>query len=128
MPAIAPAQGLLPFLTTADGAISARFDGARCAEGVRMIFTGRSAESFRNGPDTARLMNNVTFLLRQQCPTLVRVTARGMADSKIVYSGLAEAATNWEVVELGSGSGSGLLSGPGTAAAPSSGPSARDLF
>lgn len=126
----AQAQIVRPFLTTTDGTLSARIDGARCADVVRMTFVGRDADAFRTGFGAAeRLMNNVTTLLRQQCPALVRVTSKGLVGTRIVYTGIAETATSWEVVELGAGTGSGLLAGASAApAAAGGGPLPRDLF
>lgn len=126
--AIAHAQGARPFMTTVDGSMAARVDGPSCADAVRLTFVGRDAEAFRMGlPTAARLMNNATTLLRQQCPTMQRVLTRGVVGSQIMYTGVSEAATNWTVVELGAGTGSALLGGAGAAAA-AGGPDAREQF
>ncbi len=123
------AQSARPFLSLADGSMSARIDGASCGEQVRMTFVGKEAEVFRNGNETpSRLMNNVTTLLRQQCPALVRVSSRGVVKDRIVYSGIAEAATKWEVVELGGGTGNALLGNAAAASASNGGPTAMELF
>lgn len=125
----AEAQIARPFLVTPDKALSAWFDGPQCSPTVRVTFKGRNVDVFKSSTNAAaRMMNNVTVVLRQQCPALVRVTTKGVADGKIQYSGIAEAATNWKVVELGSGIGSGILAGGTTTGGRTSGPSARELF
>lgn len=122
----ASAQGVRPLAMTPGGEMAARVDGEKCADRVRLTFLAKSAESYKTSDPTAgRLMNNVTQLLRQQCPILARVNVRGVAQEKLAYSGLAEAATGWGVVELGT-TGSGLLAGRDSSAR--TGPAARDLF
>lgn len=111
--AVAQAQPLQrPILSTANNRISARLDGPPCGELIRLVFNGADAQDFMAVEQgAASLMNNVTELLRGQCPSVARVSTRGTVAGKVVYTGVAEAATDWEVVELGSGSGSALLSG-----------------
>lgn len=126
------AQGARPFAVAKDeqtgSEIAARFDGTKCADVVKVSFVASSADHFKSGlPLAGRLLNNATTIIRQQCPILTRVTVRGAAGGRIVYSGLSEAATNWAVVELGSSTSSGLLSS-GAAGSRGSGPSAQELY
>lgn len=100
-----------PILITNGREIAAFFDGAQCAEEVRLAFRARQYEHFSSDqPIAARLMNNVTNVVRRQCAAANRVMAQGYVSGDISYTGIAARETNWRVVEIGAG-GSGLASG-----------------
>lgn len=100
-----------PILVTNGREIAAFFDGAQCAEEVRLAFRARTYEHYSAAqPIAARLMNNVTNIVRRQCAAADRVIAQGYVQGDISYTGIAARETNWRVVEIGAG-GSGLASG-----------------
>lgn len=90
-----------PFLTSLDGTLSARIDGAACAETVSLVFSGRTSGTFNEQGIATRLMNNAAQRLAATCGTVKLVTAKGVVNDRVVYNAVAEKATNWELLELG---------------------------
>ena len=112
IPVVVEAQSGRPAMITAKREMAAFFDGPRCADAVKMIFKGKDIKYFKSDqPIAARLINNVATLIRGQCPNANQISARGLVQGKIVYTGIAEAATDWTVVELGVSKNIGSLSG-----------------
>lgn len=100
-----------PILVTNGREIAAFFDGAQCAEEVKLAFRARQYDHFSSEqPIAARLMNNVTNVVRRQCAAADRVIAQGYVQGDISYTGIAARETDWRVVEIGAG-GSGLAAG-----------------
>lgn len=109
--AAARAAPSIPRLVSSDQKLAAFVEGADCQPAVRVRFQAKSEAEFdRATGKAARFIGNVTDLLKSQCPMLTRVSVKGLVGERILYSGVAEAATDWVVVELGSRSGSGILS------------------
>jgi len=103
-------QSERPFFMAKGRTIAAFFEGEKCAETVRTLFKGRNPSVFQDGnPAAGRLMNAVSSLIKQQCDQVQRVTAKGQVDGKTMYNGIAEAATNWLIVELGASKNSNFL-------------------
>lgn len=90
-----------PFLTSLDGTLSARIEGASCAETVSLVFSGRSSGTFNDQGIATRLMNNAAQRLASTCGAVKLVTAKGVVNDRVVYNAVAEKATNWELLELG---------------------------
>ncbi|MEH6717102.1 hypothetical protein [Parasphingorhabdus flavimaris] len=99
-----------PFMKSIGGKLSAQFDGARCGNTVKFVFKGQSAGSFNADRVASRLMNNVVTAIRQTCPRVKLVSAKGLVGKSIVYNALAESQTNWLLLELGSSRDASLLS------------------
>lgn len=104
------AAGNRPIQYTPGREIAAFFDGPQCDARVKLLLRGKSRDSYKSGQTlAAALINSVTLILRSQCPAIKVVSANGIVDGEKVYTGVADRATNWRVVEVGSG-GSDLLS------------------
>lgn len=98
------------------------YDGPSCAETVKTNFRAKYVGSFTSSTDdeslTARIMNNVARIIRTQCgqASLIRATGKisfeqnGEKVEKTVYSGVADKATDWLVVEVGVRNSGGFLS------------------
>ena len=106
----AHAQGTgSPILVTNGREIAAFFDGPQCAVEVQLALRARSYEHFSSSePIAARLMNNVTNIVRRQCASTERVLAEGYVSGDLSYTGIAAQETDWRIVEVGTG-GSGLI-------------------
>lgn len=126
------AQEGSPFLVTKDQSMAAFVEGPACAQSVKMNFFSQDADAFArqdgDAPSTAsRLMNNVTSLVRQTCPSVdmvrsagkVVITGGSAPETKTVYTGIADKASSWTVLELGARNSGGLLNaGPRTGETP----------
>ncbi len=107
---IVQAAGNRPIQYTPGREIAAFFDGPQCDARVKLLLRGKSRDSYTSGQTlAAALINAVTLIVRNQCPAVKVVSANGVVDGEKVYTGVADRATNWRVVEVGSG-GSDLLS------------------
>lgn len=98
------AQGLLadrPFMRSLDGSISARLDGPACADNVAFNFTGPETGAFNSDRTATRLMNNVVSNIRDACPRVQLVSAKGSSGGRVVYNAIAERSTSWLLLELG---------------------------
>lgn len=113
LPPTATAQGTSrPIMVTQGREMAAFFQGDSCDSRVGLEFRGKSIEDFKVGnPLAARLMNNVANIIRNQCAEVSVIAADGKVESDIVYSGVAEKATDWRVVEVGSSDNDILSSG-----------------
>jgi hypothetical protein len=110
----AAAQDKVKFLSTPDGSMTAYFVGANCAKRVEMLFEAKQPNAFDEATTPAsRLMSNAVRVLSRQCTQLERITSKGVIGERILYSGIAEAATEWKLNELGVRSTSGVLSAEG---------------
>ncbi len=108
----AEAQSGKPIMITAKREMAAFLDGPKCAESVKMIFKGKKVEYFQSDqPIAARLIYNIAALIKAQCADVTLISARGIVQDRIVYTGLAEASTDWRVAELGVSNNIGNLSG-----------------
>lgn len=103
----------VPFLKSADGKLAASFSGPRCGQEVAFTFTGPDQTTFNKGGVATRLMNNVVVLVRQSCPQVKMVSAKGVVGSQVVYNAIAEGETRWLLLELGSSRDAGMLTGTG---------------
>lgn len=96
------AQDLQKFLSTPDGSMTAYFDGPQCAERIQLLFEGNSADAFKESVTPAsRLMKNATRVMSRQCDQVERIVSKGVFEDRILYNGIAEAATEWDLVEIG---------------------------
>lgn len=108
----APVQAQRAAMVSQGKEMAAFFDGPRCAEKVDLLIKGRDIQYFEaDRPIAAGLIHGVSLLIRGQCPTLQQISATGKVQDRIVYTGLAEAANDWTIVELGVSKSSGALSG-----------------
>ncbi|MEW5683984.1 MAG: hypothetical protein AB1942_03600 [Pseudomonadota bacterium] len=98
-----------PFMKSIDGAISARLSGPACGETVDVVFSGADAATFNRDGVATRLMNNVVANVKSTCPRVRMVASRGVVGERIVYNAIAESATNWLLLELGSARDASLL-------------------
>lgn len=98
-----------PFMKSIDGSISARLAGPACGDTVDVAFSGADAAAFNKDGVATRLMNNVVSNLRSTCPKVRMVASKGVVGDRIVYNAIAEAATNWLLLELGSNRDASLL-------------------
>lgn len=90
------------FFQTADKRITAYFIGPRCGEKVELLLQSDDPDEFIDSRTPAsRMMNNASKLLSKQCRDLERILGKGVVDSRVLYSGIAEAASQWQLVEVG---------------------------
>jgi hypothetical protein len=81
---------------------------------VDFVFTGKGSGTFNRNQVATRLMNNVVAQLQRTCPRVKLVSAKGVVNGNVVYNAVAESATGWLLLELGSARDMSLLAG-GTA-------------
>ncbi len=103
--------GNRPFMQSADGKLSAAFNGGRCGGEVAFTFTGADRNTFNKDGVATRLMNNVVTALRRTCPQVKLVAAKGVVAGDVVYNAVAESEGQWLLLELGSVRDASVLSG-----------------
>ncbi len=97
-----------PFIQSADGQLKGKLDGPSCAKTVSLIFTGPKRK-FDDGTSARRMMNNVVRNLRLGCGSVSLIAAKGVTNERVVYNAVAEASSNWLLLELGGSASGGLL-------------------
>lgn len=96
------------FIQSADGKLLGKLDGPACADTVALVFSGPKAK-FEDGTSARRMMGNVVRNLRSSCGRVKLIAAKGVADGRIVYNAVAEASSDWLLLELGGDRSGGLL-------------------
>lgn len=108
----APGQSLkradAAFIRSADGKLVGRLDSPACGGTVALVFTG-SSDAFGDGKSANRMMNNVVQNVRASCGSVKLIAAKGVANGRVVYNAVAEASSNWLLLELGGDRSGGLL-------------------
>jgi hypothetical protein len=94
--------------------VKAFFMGPTCSTHVEMQFESDDASVFNEQTSPAsRLMDNAARTLSRSCASLERITSKGVVNGRVLYNGIAEAATKWRLTQLGVRGSGGLIGGAG---------------